>query len=72
MYRIKRFISPLSHESGDALPAINLFHTQPNLIGVSHKKVDPAYLENDWTKQVLVSNVGIFENALYFRVKRIE
>ena len=72
MYRIKRFISPLPHESGDALPAINLFHTQPNLVGVSHKKVHPVYLENDWTNQVVVSYLRLFEHALYFGVERIE
>ena len=72
MYRIKRFISPLPHESGDALPAINLFHTQPNLIGVSHKKVDPVYPENDWANQIVTSYLGIFEHALYFGVERME
>ena len=72
MYRIKRFISPLQNESGDALPAIILLHTQPNLVGVSHKKVHPAYLENDWTNQVVVSYFRIFEHALYFGVERIQ
>ena len=72
MYRIKRFISPLPHESGDALPAINLFHAQSNLIDVSHKKVDPVYLENDWTNQVVASYLWFFEHALYFGVERIE
>ena len=72
MYCIQRFISPLPHESGNALPAINLFHTQSNLIDVSHKKVDPVYLENDWTNQVVVSYLGIFERALYFGVERTE
>ena len=72
MYRIQRFISPSPHESGDALPAINLLHTQPNLVGVSHKKVHPVYLENDWTNQVVVSYIGIFEHALYFGVESVE
>ena len=72
MYRIQKFISLLSQESGDALPAINLFHTQPNLVGVSHKKVHPAYLENDWTNQVVVSYLRLFEHALSFGVERIE
>ena len=72
MYRIKRFISPLPHESGDALPTINLFHTQPNLKDVSHKKVDPVYLENDWTNQAVVSYLEIFEHALYFGIESVE